>query len=116
MPIWSSSVCAALAPNMGMHAWRSYSSSACIITSSGQLYSKCLHGGYGSFRQKGEVARPSDVSRYHTLKGVLQLSEVQACLRLTVPTAQHQLVSVYCQDNQESGCSVMINEHHGLFL
>ena len=116
MPIWSSSICAALAPNIGMHAWRSYSSSVFIITSSGQLYSKYLHGGHGSFRLKEDVARPSDVSRYHTLKGVLQLSEVQACLRLTVPTAQHQLVSVYCQNNQESGCSVVINEHHGLIL
>ena len=87
MPIWSSSVCAALAPNIGMHAWRSYSSSVCIIASSGLLYSKCLHGGHGSFRLKKDVARPSDVSRYHTLEGVLQLGKVQACLRLTVPAA-----------------------------
>ena len=47
-------------------------------------------GLYGS----GDVDHVSNTSRNHSLKGVLQLSDVQAGLRLTVPAAQHKLVPV----------------------
>ena len=51
-------------------------------------------------RLNGNVAVPHTSSKNHALEGVLQLSEIQAGLRLTAPTAQHQLVSVATEVNR----------------
>ena len=49
---------------------------------------------YKELRLNGDVVGVFVASSNDTLKGVLQLGEVQAGLRLTVPAAQHQLVPV----------------------
>ena len=57
----------------------------------------CMRLGLNGFRDGDHL---SDTSRNHTLKGVFQLGEVQAGLRLTVPAAQHQLVPVSLQPEE----------------
>lgn len=66
----------------------------------------CLTGS-GGLRLNGDVASCSSASRNHTLKGVLQLGEVHACLGFTVPAAQHQLVSVAMVTMRVENATVM---------